>query len=259
MTYLMQFGGYVFPPGFAPISHDATRDVAEQERPRAAGAVTQSGRLQSRRLTVEGSAMGFGGGPIAIQAAMDAIQGACGSSGAVQKLFFGRSDRYINAQVTGLSESYKQGESSAYGVNHRLMISFLAGDPYFYDIAGPVSAVGLTSAGGIVTPGGNAPALATWSIGISTGGTGQITLTNTTTGEIATLGTPATVWANGDAVVLTRATGVYTVTRNGAPAPGLMLGLIPALAAGPNVVSLSATGGMALGALGCSATARWLG
>ncbi len=256
--YLLSFGGYTFPSGFAPMSHDASRDVAEQERPRAAGAITQVSRLQSRRLTVEGSAMGFGGGPTAIQAATDAIQGACGSSGAVQKLFFGRSDRYINAQVTGVSESYKQGDSSAYGVNHRLMISFLAGDPYFYDVAGPVSTVGLTSAGGSVTPGGNAPAFASWSIGISTGGTGQITLTNTTSGEIATLGSPTTAWANGDAVVLTRANGVYTVTKNGAPAPGLMLGLIPTLQVGANVVTLAATGGMALGALGCSSTARWL-
>lgn len=258
MTYLMQFGGYTFPPGFAPMSHDATRDVAEQERPRADGAITQVSRLQSRRLIVEGSAMGFGGGPTAIQAATDAIQGACGSSGAVQKLYFGRSDRYINAQMTGLSESYKQGENSAYGVNHRLMISFFAGDPYFYDVSGPLSAVGLMSAGGTITPNGNAWAFATWSIGVSTGGAGSISLVNTTTGQSCTLGTAGTVWANGDSVVLTRANGVYLVTRNGVSTPGLLLGPIPTLAAAPNVVTLTATGGMALGALGCSYTPRWL-
>ena len=259
MTYLLQFGSFVFPAGFAPVSQDSTRDIAEQERPRAAGSIVQSARAKSRRLSVEGSAMGFGGGASAIQVATDAIRGACEGSGAAQPLYFGRSDRYVLAQLTGMTESYKEsGDGSWYGASHKLLLSFAAADPYFYDNAGPVSALGLTSAGGTITPGGNAPTFATWSIGVSTGAAGTITLTNITTGESCTLGTPATMWANGDVVVLTRDGGaVYTVTKNGVAAPGLLTGLIPTLQVGANVVTLAATGGMALGALGCSATARW--
>ena len=164
--YLLQFGSFVFPAGFAPMSQDSPRDIAEQERPRAAGAIVQNGRHQPRRLTVEGSALGFGGGAAAIQSAVDAIRGACEAAGAPQKLFFGRSDRYCWAQLVSASESYKQGDGSAYGVDHRLALSFVAGDPFFYDNGGPVSPAGLTSAGGTITPAGNAPAFATWSLSV---------------------------------------------------------------------------------------------
>jgi len=257
MAYLVQFGSFVFPPGFAPMTQDSPRDIAEQERPRAAGAIVQVARHQSRRLSIEGAAMGFGGGQTAIQAAEDAIRGACESSGSVQTLYFGRSDRYINAQHVGVSEIYKQGDSSAYGVNHRLMLSFVAGDSYFYDAAGPVNAPGLTSGGGTVTPGGNASAFAAWTISVTTGAAGPIVLSNTATGEIAALGTALTVWGDGDQIVLTRQTGVYTVAKNGIAAPGLLLGLIPRLAASANALTLAASGGIVLGPLKCTYTARW--
>ena len=219
MTYLVQFGGYTFPSGFAPMSQESPKDLGEQERPRGAGAIVQSARSKSRTLSLEGSAMGFGGGPGAIQAATDAIRGACEGSGAVQKLFFGRSDRFILAQLSGVTESYKEsGDGSWYGASHKLLLSFLAGDPNFYDNAGPVDAPGLIATGGTVTPGGNAPTYATWSIGIMGGGTGTIALSNAVTGEACTLGTPQTVWNADDSVVLTRdGAAVYTVTLNGSP------------------------------------------
>ena len=256
MTFLLQFGSYVFPDGFSPMSQDSPRDVAEQERPRAAGALTQSARPQARRLTVEGSAMGFGGGVTAIQSAVDAIRGACEGSGDVQPLFFGRSDRYVNAQCVGVSESYQEGSGSWFGASHKLLLSFVAGDPYFYATT-PTTATGLTAAGGTVTPVGNASAFATWTITVSAGATGPILLTNTTSGQVATLGASATAWANGDVVVLTRTGTVYTVTRNGVSAPGLLAGLIPTLSVGANVVTLAGPAGMTLAALGCGYTARW--
>lgn len=257
--YLVQFGGYPFPAGFAPMSQESSKDLGEQERPRAAGTIVQSARNKSRTLTLEGSAMGFGGGPAAIQAATDALRGACEASGAVQKLFFGRSDRYIPAQLTSITESYKQsGDGSWYGASHKLLLSFFAGDPYFYDNAGPVNAPGLIATGGTVTPGGNAPAFATWTLGVMGGGTGTMTLTNAATGEACTLGTPATAWNAGDSVVLTRdGSGIYAVTLNGTSAPGLLVGLIPTLAVGANALSLAQTGGLVLMGLGCTYTARW--
>lgn len=256
MSFLLQFGSFVFPAGFSPASQDSPRDVGEQELPRAAGSVVQDARHQSRRLSVEGSAMGFGGGAGAIQTALDALRGGCEAAGPVQKLYFGRPDRYVKAQVVGISESYGDA-GRMFGSAHKLLISFLAGDPLFYDNGGSLSAVGLTSAGGTVTPAGNAPAFATWSIPVTTGGTGSISLVNTTSGQSCTLGTAATAWARGDAIVLTRAKGIYTVTKNGVAAPGLLLNLIPTLGVGANVVTLSATGGIALGPLGCTYAPRW--
>lgn len=255
MSYSLKYGSFIFPDGFSPMSQDTARDLAEQERPRAAGSITQAARPQSRRLTVEGSAMGFGGGPTAIQAAIDALRGACEGSGGVAPLLFGRSDRYINAQVASLSESYGSG-ASLFGAVHKLLISFVAGDPYFY-AAISTTATGLTSGGGTVTPGGNASAFATWTVSISAGGTGQIVLANTTTGQAALLGTTGTAWVTGDVVVLTRSGTAYTVTKNGAAAPGLMAGLIPMLAVGGNVITLAAPSGVSLAALQCTYTARW--
>ena len=257
LAYLVQFGSFVFPPGFAPVSQESPRDLAEQERPRAAGSVTQAARHQSRRLVVEGAAMGFGGGATAIQSAEDLIRGACEGTGIVQPLYFGRSDRYVNAQVTSLSESYKAGGGGSWlGASHQLLISFLASDPYFY-AAATTTATGLANTGGTVTPGGNASAFATWTISVTTGATGAIVLINSSTGQIATLGTAATVWANGDVVILTRTSGLYTITKNGAAAPGLLVGLIPTLQVGANIVTLAGAGGMALAALQCVFTARW--
>ncbi len=255
-NYRMRFGSYDFPPGFAPMSQDSPKDIGEQELPRADGAVSQIARQQTRRLTVEGSAMGFGGGAAAIQSAVDAIRGACEGSGAVQPLWFGRDDRYINAQCVGLTESYPGGRGSAYGSNHKIAISFTAADPFFYAISA-TTAAGLTNAGGTITPGGNASAYAVWTITVTTGATGQITLTNTTSGQITTLGTAATAWANGDVIVLTRSKGVYSVTKNGLAAPGLLAGQIPTLAVGANVMTITKPVAMALAALQCAYTARW--
>lgn len=257
MAYLLQFGGFAFPSGFAPMSHESPKDLAEQERPRASGAVTQAARQQARRLSVEGSAMGFGGGPAAVQAAVDAVRGACEAGGPPQPLFFGRDDRFVLAQCSGVSESYQEGGGGSwYGASHRLLISFLAGDPFFY-ATGQTPAPGLTGAGGTVTPGGNAPAFAAWSITVTAGGAGQIVLANATTGQSALLGTAGTAWAAGDVVALTRTATSYTVTKNGQTAPGLMAGLIPTLALGANVITLAAPAGVTLAPLGCTYTARW--
>lgn len=251
INYKLNFGGVDLPVTLRPDGGSSDFDLAESERPRLAGSVTQSARAKSRLLSVRGDI--YGDTPDLLWAALDSL-GAAYALGATGPLYFGRDDRYFNAQVETFSSSYTEG--MLWGVVASVSIGFRAAQPFALATA-PTAAPGLTSVGGTVTPDGNAATPATWTITVSAAGTGPIVLTNTASGQAATLGGAGTAWASGDTVVLTRGQGIYTVTKNGILAPGLLLGLIPTLVPGPNVITLSAPAGGTLGALGCSYTARW--
>ena len=244
MAYRLRFGSYDFPGTMRPNGGDAPVDLAEQERPRADGSITQTGRRKSRSITLRGSITA--GDADALQVIYDAMRAAC-SIGTVASLWFGRDDRYAKAQVESWTDDTEDG--MFYGVVVNISIAFRLADPWWYATAATTTA--LTTTGGTVTPGGNGPASPAWTVTIGTGGTGTVTLTNSTTGETATL---SGTFAGGDVIVIDRA--AYTVTLNGVAAFGLLGGRIPSLAAGANTIAASAST-VTISALSCAYTARY--
>lgn len=262
-TFLLQYNGVTLPAGLKPLSRDMQADIAEQERPRAPGAVSQVARKQPRILQVRGDiGPGLNYNRDTWRAAFDAIKAACYGVG-VQQLFFGDSDRYYLAQCTGFTEDGDQDDGVLWGISPKVAITFKADDPDAYDVAGTQTAT-LSTTGGTITPGGNTDAWPNWTITIGTGGTGSITLTNTTTGETATLTAPATYnsgngFANGDVIVLSRpSSGPYNVTLNGTQMFGLLAGIVPYLKQGANSIAASAGTPDTISALTAQYINRWL-
>lgn len=244
MAYKLAFGSYAFPGTMRPNGGDGPVDLAEQERPRADGSVTQAGRRKSRLVTVRGSITAAD--PDSLQEAFDAMRSAC-APGTPGQLWLGRDDRYANAQVETWSDDTEDG--MYFGVVVNVSIGFRMADPFWYGASAMTTTLDVT--GGTVTAGANAPASPAWSMTIGSGGTGAVTLSNTTTGETATL---SGTFAPGDAIAIDRQ--AYTVTLNGVAAFGLLGGRIPSLAAGANTIAASATV-VTLSALSCAYTARW--
>ena len=96
MAYRLRFNGYDFPAGMRPVGGDGALDLAEQEVPRRAGSVTQTGRKKSRVLQIRGAFTGASAD--AIQTTFDAMRAAC-ATGVEAALYFGRDDRYIMAKL----------------------------------------------------------------------------------------------------------------------------------------------------------------
>jgi phage-related protein len=229
MAYKLAFGGFTFPATMRPNGSDSPIDLAEQERPRADGSITQTGRRKSRLVTIRGSITAAD--PDTLQATSDAMRAAI-APGNPGQLWLGRDDRYANAQVETWSDDTEDG--MYFGVVVNISIGFRLADPFWYAASATTDA--LATAGGTVTTGANAPASPAWSVTIGTGGTGTVTLTNSTTGETAMLSGTFTA---GDVIVIDRS--AYTVTLNGASAFGLLSGRIPSLAAGANTITASAS------------------
>lgn len=244
MAYRLRFGSFDFPGTIRPNGTDAPVDLGEQERPRGDGSVTQPGRRKSRSVTLRGSITATSADNL--QAVYDGMRAAC-SIGVKGALWFGRDDRYANAQVESWTDDTEDG--MLYGVVVNIQVGFRLADPWWY--ATSATTATLTTSGGTVTPGGNGPAAPAWSITIGTGGTGTVTLTNSTTGEAATL---TGTFISGDIIVIDRAN--YTVSINGVAAFGLLGGRIPTLAAGANTIAASATT-VTISALSCVFTARY--
>ncbi len=247
MAYRLRFGSYDFPATLMPARIDSPGDISEQERPRADGSTQQSLRRRSRSLSVEGAITGTSAD--AIQSALDALKTNVLNAGQ-QELWFGRDDRYINAQCVSLTDDFNGG--TFYGNLVQVSLGFKASDPYFY--ATLTSSASLSDGSNTVANSGEANALPSWTVTIGSAGTGPITLTNATTGESAVIGAGYS-FSNGDVVVLSKSG--YTVTLNGAAAFGLLSGQIPGLASGSNAVTLAAGGTATVGSGAVSWTDRW--
>lgn len=244
MAYRLRFGTIDFPATMRPDGGASPVDLAEQERPRGDGSITQTGRRKSRTVTLRGAITAADADTL--QGIFDDMRAAC-SIGVKGALWFGRDDRFANAQVETWTDDTQDG--LLWGVVCNIAIGFRIADPYWYATSPTTTA--LTTAGGTITPGANAPAAPVWSITIGTGGTGTITLTNSTTGEAATI---TGTFTAADVIVIDRA--AYTVSLNGVPTFGLLNGRIPTLAADLNVISASATT-VTISALSCTYTARY--
>ncbi|MEO7718727.1 MAG: hypothetical protein ABIY70_21220 [Capsulimonas sp.] len=242
MAYLLKYGDYEFPTTMRPASGEAPVDIAEQERPRGDGSITQVGRQKSRSLSVKGEIAGDT--PDDLQATYAAMRAAC-APGRLVRLYHGRDDQYVMAQAEGWTEDHQDG--LLYGTVTSIAITFRAPDPAW--CAAASSSPDLDPAGGTISYDG-APCAPTWSITVDTGGAGWIRLANTLTGETATL---TGTFADGDVIDIDRA--AYTVAINGVADFGLMGGRIPSLAAGDNDIALT-THIVSVSSLTCAYTPR---
>ncbi|MCW3060590.1 MAG: Phage tail protein, partial [Capsulimonas sp.] len=135
-----------------------------------------------------------------------------------------------------------------YGVVSTITITLRAPDPAWFDTANTTPT--LSGAGGTIVNAGTAPAKPRWTVTVGTGGTGTITLTNSTTGETATL---SGTFVTGDVIVIDRS--AYNVTLNGATNFGLLGGRIPSLDPGSNTITASAST-ISIASLACVYIAR---
>lgn len=248
-TYKLSFGSYVFPATVRPDGGSADVDLAEQELPRQDGSVTQVGRAKSRLLQVRGDL--YGDTPAQLWAALDSLRAAC-ALGTSARLFFGRDDRYYDAQVETFADSYTEG--LLWGSVATVAIGFRAARPYALATAPDTINFPANGSPWTLDPSGdsNAGALPAWTLTIGTAGTGPLTLSNQTTGEVCSLAGP---FAAGDVILLNR--DGYTVTLNGAPNFGLLSGRIPRLVPGTNTLSLTAGGTATVSAFSVTYTPRW--
>lgn len=247
-NYRLRFGAYDFPLTLRPAEEQGSQDLGAQERPRAEGAVSQVARRQSTTLQIRGELTAPDADTLyALHLALKAAVYA-----GKQSLWFGRDDRYYrDVQLSSFGTTYEDGKM--YGLWAAYSLTFVASDyPLAFDVTPQTLALGVGASSYTVTPTGNASVLPTWTINVSAGGTWPIGLSNQTTGESCQLfGT----FATGDVIVLAR--DGYRVTRNGATEFGLLSGRIPTLMQGPNVVSLTAGGGVTLGNASVAYTPRY--
>lgn len=248
-NYRLSFGNYVFPNTLRPDGGESDVDLGESELPRQDGSVVQVGRMKSRTLKVTGDIEGDTAD--ALWAGLDLLRGCC-AKGGVGKLYFGRDDRYYNAQVETYSESYTEG--MLFGVVASLSIGFKAAQPFALANAPDTVAFAAGGSPWNLDPDGdaNVRVLPAWFLTIGAAGTGPLTLTNAATLETCSLAGP---FAAGDVVVLTR--DGYTVTQNGLPSFSLLSGRIPMIVPGGNSISLIAGGTATVSDFHATYTPRW--
>lgn len=249
MNYLLRFGDYIFPSTLRPAGGSADVDLSEQELPRQDGSVTQAGRAKSRTLTLRGDITGDTAAEL--WQGLDAMRGCC-AKGTVGKLFYGRDDRYYNAQVESFAEDYTEG--LLWGVVASLSITFKAPSPFALALAPDSVLFPVSGSPWLLDPDGdaNVRVLPAWKLTIGAAGTGPIVLTNAATLETCSLAGP---FAAGDVIVLTR--DGYTVTRNGAAQFGLLSGRIPLIVPGSNSISLVTSGTATVSAFSATYMPRW--
>jgi hypothetical protein len=189
------------------------------------------------------------------ETARDAILAGIPSRG---NLYVGRDDRYYkDAQLSTWSQS-TPADGRLWAKLGTLQLPFLcAAYPHQFDSA--TNTPTLTNTGGTVnysSSQGNRDTYPTWTITVNAGGTGTITLTNTTTGETCLLKKPdGTNFASSDVIVLDGLN--RTAKLNGVILPGLHDRRIPRLQPGSNNITLSDSGTLTITSLACSYPGRW--
>lgn len=232
--YKFQFGEYVLPSTIRPDGESWSQDTAPVERPRAAGAHTQPGRRSPTLLTARGELTADTAEELAdIERDLKlALQSG------KQPLWFGRSDRYYKAaQLKSFSTASREGMT--YGVVTYVSLTFEAADqPYEVDCVENEETI--VGASDTLTIDATQVVLPTWTLTIGSGGTGPITIANTTRGETMTIGNATDTIPGGSVIVLQR--DGYLVTLDGDEDFSLLDGVIPSLSPGDNTITKAAGG-----------------
>lgn len=250
--YRLRFGAYDLPTTLLPVDDGGGEDIQATDLPRRSGASTQEGRERSRTLVIRGQlhADTFD----AWFTALDTLLASCSGTA---DLWYGRDDRYFkDAQLESWGRS-DPAEGRLWGIIASVSLQFVAArhvQPFGTATYTPA----LTAAGGTVTYSaaqGSADTYPLWTITIADAGTGVLTLTNTTTGEVCTVAVPGANFAAGDILTLDRLTGQGK--RNGALLPGLYDRRIPRLVPGSNTITLASGGTATIASLAVSYPGRF--
>ena len=160
-------------------------------------------------------------------------------------LFFGRSDRYYKSvQIKSCTVSSREGLT--WGVVHSVSIVMEAADfPYEVDCSDNEDTH--TGASDTINNLSNAYVKPVYTLVVGSGGTGPITIANTTTGETMTVGNSSDSIGGGGVIVISR--DGYTVTVDGVPDFSLVDGVIPQLAPGNNTITKAAGGSATISSL----------
>lgn len=224
MAYQLSFGSYTFPDTLLPAAESSAQDLAAQQRPRAAGAIAQTGRREKTLLSVRGTIKGDSLTDLASK--HQALKAAVFAG--KQTLYWGRDDRYYkHVQLTSFGTDY--GGGHLFGLLANYTLSFEAND-YPEAWSTTLTTQGLSTGTGGTTaysPLGDATALPTWSftLGNAPGVGSTLALSNLRTGEAALLDVSGL--ASGNVVTLTR--DGYLVAVGGVATPGILRGRIPTL------------------------------
>lgn len=253
-SWRLRFGSYDLPEGFTPVSITGGEDIAPSPLPRMAGAATQTGRVRERQIVLQG---GWSASSLDNwETTRSAILNACRGTG---DLWIGRDDRYYkDAQLVDWSQG-TPADGRLWAQLGTLQLVFLAAKhPILFDAA--TNTPSLSNTGGTVnydSAKGDADTYPTWTITVNAGGTGVITLANSTTGETCTIQKPGGNFSSSDVIVLCGLPHAQVATLNGVSTPGLFKRRIPRLQPGNNTITLSDSGSLTITSLACSYPGRW--
>lgn len=242
ITPLYQFGAYTYPKCvIQSLPHGLDITERRAETPGSAGDYTQGGLRAARNLKFTGTLIADTGDEI--EDLWDDFL-AAHEPGAPKQLFYGRDDRYYNAEVVGIQE-VRPGELIA---ARGFEVSFRAADPFEYSATS--SGTVTLGTGATVTNAGKQPCRTLIYLYLSTGG-GLVTITNTTTGKVCTIapGTNLTPILEGDRERVTNGSSV-DITR-------VFAGQWIELAPGANTLTVVVSGGAVLTTSTILWRARW--
>lgn len=235
----LKLGSYTFPPTFYAEQIPTLRSIPNEKLPRADGGRQITGYLESKTFRVKGALVsGHEAIPTGTQqtlrAQLDALKAACNAG---QVSFQTHDDRYWrNCQVSGFQEQYDPTGPARYV---DIAFDVMTGDPFAYGLTTQTDGRTITATAQTksLSVGGNAYTLPTISLTIGTGTSADIVLTNTTTGEVATLNGSV---SPGDVYVIDSLG--ETVTRSGLDKISLFDGLFLRLTPGTNVLKVEYSG-----------------
>lgn len=234
MSYGLVFGTFSFPPGFHVANVEMARSVPTAKLPRADGARVIAGYLDAKKISVRGgvykASLSTGGGA-SVRSQLDALKGALAAGPAS---FYTDSDRfYRNCQQSTYSDTFDVTE-----FNRMCTVQFdlISGDPWSYAATGSTGSRSISASGQTlaVTNGGNAYGQPQISLTMGSTGNVSATVTNTTTGEVFTIGGSVT---SGDVIVVDSL--LESVTKSGADEMSLFEGVFPRLAVGANTIQVA--------------------
>lgn len=243
MAELWKFGDYEYPKSIITGTSRTTESKTRfADTPGRHGQYTQGGLLAARRLPLRGHLKPNDGDNL--EALWDEFLEAH-APGLPLALFLGRDDRYITAEVIGITDA----DGDNYPVSIPWEVSFVASDPTQYASTSITTSI---TTGGTVTNSGNMETFPVITVVLSgVGVSGSLTLTNGARSLVLAMPgatTTLTVDMATQKVTNTAGTDVTSLVTS-----GQFWGLLP----GANTLTRTFGGGASASTISCVHRGRW--